>query len=360
MPKPMMTRACGIALLALLAACSGAPGDPPAAVTSATPVRVAQATRGPALPPVTADGLIAHDDEVRLSFKVGGVLRRIDVQEGQAVRRDQALAVIDLAEVGAQATQAREAADKAARDLARGERLHAEDVISATQLEDLRTQDTVARAALAAANFNLGQSTIAAPRDGVVLRRLAEAGETIAPGTPVLVFGARDTGFVLRVALADRDIVSIATGDRAIVVTDAHPGREIPARVSQVSAAADPRSGLFPVELGLEPGALRLASGMLGRARIIPRPDTSTALTYVPVAAVVEGDAGRAAVYVPAGDVVRRREVQVAFLVPGQVALAGGLEPGETVVTDGALYLADGERIRVVAEAPSSGRAARD
>jgi RND family efflux transporter MFP subunit len=362
MPTPLLNRASLAAALALLAACSQSPpaaprapaGNAPAA--EATPVRVARATRGPALPPITADGLVAHRDEIRLSFKVGGVLRRIDVQEGQAVRRGQVLAVIELAEVGAQATQAREAADKAARDLARGERLHAEDVISQTQLEDLRTQYAVARAALAAASFNLGQSTIVAPRDGVVLRRLAEEREAVAPGAPVLVLGARDTGFVLRAALADRDVVNVAPGDRATVVTDAHPGREIPARVSEVSAAADPRSGLFPVELALEAGALRLASGMLARARIAPAQAASTdaaGLTYVPIAAVVEGDGRQAVVYVPTGDTARRREVQVAFLVPGQVALAAGLEAGETVVTDGALYLGDGDRVRIVADTPA-------
>lgn len=370
MPKPPDLRATGAALLAaaaslLLVACSGDPAGKPAAgaandATDATPVRIAQATRGPALPPITADGQVAHEDEFRLSFKVGGVVRRIDVQEGQAVRRGQTLAVVELAEVGAQATQAREAAAKAARDLARGERLHADDVISTTQLEDLRTQDAVARAALAAASFNLGQSTIVAPRDGVVLRRLAEERETVAPGTPVLVLGARDTGYVLRVALADRDVVSVAEGDRATVVTDAHPGSEIPARVSEVSAAADPRSGLFPVELALEPGDLRLASGMLARARIAPAPAAARALTYVPVAAVVEGDGQRAVVYVPSGDTVRRREVQVAFLVPGQVALAAGLEPGERVVTEGALYLGDGDRVRIVGDAAGADAAARN
>ena len=328
--------------------CSAPATDTPAATPAATPVRLAQATRGPALPPLAADGVVAHEDEVRLSFKVGGVLRRIEVEEGQAVRRGQVLAVIDLAEVGAQATQAREAAAKAARDLARGERLHAEDVISTTQLEDLRTQDAVARAALAAASFNLGQSTIVAPNDGVVLRRLAEEREAVGAGTPVLVFGARDTGFVLRIALADRDVVNVARGDRATVVVDAHPGREMPARVDEVSAAADPRSGLFPVELALEPGALRLASGMLARARIAPAASGAAQLAYVPVGAVVEGNGRRAAVYVPSGDTVRRREVEVAFLVPGQVALAAGIEAGETVVTDGALYLGDGDRVRVV------------
>ena len=107
---------------------------------------------------------------MRLSFKLGGVVRRIAVQEGDEVKQGQRLAEIELAEVGAQVEQARQLADKAQRDLERGERLHADQVISLEQLQDLRTQASVARAGLKSAQFNLGFSTIVAPRDGVVLR----------------------------------------------------------------------------------------------------------------------------------------------------------------------------------------------
>jgi multidrug efflux pump subunit AcrA (membrane-fusion protein) len=70
----------------------------------------------------------------------------------------------------------------------------------------------------------------------------------------------------------------------------------------------------------------------------------------VPIAAVVEGDGDRASVFVVDGDRVKRRPVRIAFIAPQSVALADGLQPGERVVTDGALYLQDNERIEVVAE----------
>ena len=48
------------------------------------------------------------------------------------------------------------------------------------------------------------------------------------------------------------------------------------------------------------------------------------------------------------GAVARKREVQVAFIDGDTVALSSGLAIGTTLVTEGALYLVDGERISTV------------
>ena len=128
------------------------------------------------------NGVVAARDEMRLSFKTGGIIRRITVQEGQSVKQGQLLAELELTEINAQFQQAKQVADKAARDLERGERLHADQVISLEALQNLRTQAAVTAAARDAARFNLSQSTIVAPRDGVILRQLAEERELVPPG----------------------------------------------------------------------------------------------------------------------------------------------------------------------------------
>jgi len=313
-----------------------------------TPVRVAAATSGPATPPIAATGQVASKDEMRLSFKLGGVIRRISVEAGDEVKRGQRLAEIELAEVGAQVEQARQLAAKAQRDLERGERLHADQVISLEQLQDLRTQASVARATLNSAQFNLGFSTIVAPRDGVVLRRMVEEREQVAPGATVLELGTRDGGYVVRLALADREVVQLKLGDPAEVRMDAYPGRVLQAKVSEISRAVEARSGLFPVEVRLESPQLSLASGLVAKVALSPSSSREASLTYVPIAAVVEGDRDRASVFVLTNDRAKRRSVRIAFMATDQVALAEGLAPGETVVTDGALYLQDDDRITVV------------
>ena len=59
-----------------------------------------------------------------------------------------------------------------------------------------------------------------------MLRRLAEERELVAAGTPVLVLGAQDQGFVVRTGLADREIVQVKLGDVAQIRLDALPGAD--------------------------------------------------------------------------------------------------------------------------------------
>ncbi len=321
--------------------------------TPATPVRVAKAQAGPGAPPIRTNGMLANKDEFRLSFKVGGVIRRISVNEGDSVRAGQILAEIEQTEIDAQVEQARQAHEKAQRDLQRGERLYADQVISLEQLQDLKTQTAVTEAALRAAQFNRNYATIVALHDGTVLRRLAEERELIAPGAPILELGAKDEGFVVRAGLADREIVQVKVGDRAEVRLDALPDRTLEGTVTEVASAADPSSGLFTVEVGLTAPDVALKSGLVAKLTIAPSAASWGSRVYVPIAAIVEGEGDRASVFVLEKGHARRRDVNVAFIEQDHVALQAGIEAGEQVITDGALYLEDGEEISIVKEAVS-------
>jgi len=334
-------------LVLLLSACGAAPSDPTA--DQGTPVRTGIASSGPAMASLKTNGIVAARDEMRLSFKTGGIIRRIAVQEGQQVKQGQILAELELTEINAQYQQAQQVADKAARDLERGERLHVDQVISLEALQNLRTQAAVTAAARDAARFNLGLSTIVAPRDGVILRQLAEERELVPPGQPVIMLGSSERGHVVRAAISDRDLVRINVGDQAEVRLDAYPGKVFTGKLHEVSAAADPRTGLFPIEVHFEaPVDTKLATGFIAKLQITPAAASAANVTYIPIAALVEGDGNKAQVFVVDGDVARKREVQVAFIDGDAVALSSGLAIGTTLVTEGALYLIDGERISPV------------
>ncbi len=327
----------------LLAACGN---NDPAPAPKPTPVRVQNAAQGPAVPPIDTNGLVMTKHELRLSFKTGGVVRRIAVQEGQSVKRGERLAEIELTEINAQVEQARQMAEKAARDLRRGENLYADQVISLEQLQDLRTQAAMAEAAFKSAQFNMGYSVITAPRDGVVLRKLVEERELVGPGTPVLVFGESDGGYVVRAALADREIVNVKLGDKGEIRMDAFPGQLMTGTVVEVASAADERTGMFSIEVRFDSPPPRLVSGLVARLRLEPE-SSAPPLTYVPMAALVEGDGDRASVFVLDGGKAQKRDVRVAFLTADSIALESGLEAGEAVITDGALFLENGEAVEV-------------
>jgi RND family efflux transporter MFP subunit len=335
-----------IPLSLALMACDSSVEDP---VVVATPVRTVTVEAGPAAPSIRTTGLLANKDEFRLSFKVGGVIKRMAVREGERVRRGQRLAEIEQAEINAQVEQARQGFEKAQRDVERGERLYADKVISLEQLEDLRTQRAVTEAELNAAEFNWNYAAIVAPRDGTVLRRLADERELVSAGTPVLVLGANDQGFVVKTGLADREIVQVKLGDPVEIRLDALPAATLQGTVVEIASAADPGSGMFGIEVRIEPTELPLKSGLVAKVSIVPASASSGTRAYVPIGAIVEGNGDRASVYVLEKDRARRRDVEVAFIANERVALSSGVAVGEKVVTDGALYLEDGEQVVVQA-----------
>jgi multidrug efflux pump subunit AcrA (membrane-fusion protein) len=147
----------------------------------------------------------------------------------------------------------------------------------------------------------------------------------------------------------------VKIGDRAEVRLDALPDQMIAAKVTEVGSAADPASGMFVIEAALDASGIPLKSGLVAKVSITPSSASASTRVYVPVSAVVEGDGSRASVYVREQDHARRRDVEVAFIDNESVALAKGINVGEQVVTDGSLYLEDGEKIAIVdANSPTS------
>ena len=335
-----------LSLLVMLSACGHATA-PITAKVAATPVGVVKVTAGSDRAALTVHGVIASRDESRLSFKVGGVIAHINVEAGDSVRSGQVLAEIEPTEIEAQLSQARETDAKATRDLERGEKLYKDEVLSLEQLQNLRTQRQWMAAQLRTAQFNRQYARIVAPADGVVLNRLAAAHELIAAGQPVLVVSAGKRGYVLRAAVADRELLPLTVGLPATIRVDAAPEVPLAGKITELSRAADLATGLFPIEITLAATELRLASGMIASARLEPK--GSGTLVRIPAGALVTGDGSSGNVFVLQGGVARRRAVTIAFLDGDELALRTGLSSGETVITDGAAFLDDGERVAVTA-----------
>jgi RND family efflux transporter MFP subunit len=303
---------------------------------------------------VRAVGILGPRDELRLSFKTGGVVERVAVDVGDRVKAGQLLAVLKRAEVDAAVAQAAEATEKSRRDLERARQLRLDEVATQEQVEDLTTAYNVARSNLETAQFNARFASIVAPADGVVLQRLAKASELVQGGQLVLVLGATGEGWVVRTAFADRDAVRVNLGDTATVSFDAFPGRGFAGRVTRIGSSADPHTGTFEVEIEVAPDGARFARGLVGKVDLaIGGEHGEESQTVVPVTALVEADGPAAIVYVldAAAGVVRRRTVTVGPIVGERVVVVAGLVPGEQVVTDGAAWLTDGRPVRIVADA---------
>ena len=179
------------------------------------PVRVVSLQEIQTTNPITASGVLASKEETVLSFKVGGVIQNLNVNEGEQVHTNQKLANLNLSEINAQVESAKYAYEKSIRDFERANNLYKDTVGTLEQVQNTKTVKEISKSNLATAQFNRQFSIINSPFKGSVLKKYVEEGEIVSAGQPVYKIGT--TGFtgaqILQVGIADKDVIKINIKD---------------------------------------------------------------------------------------------------------------------------------------------------
>lgn len=337
-------------LVLMLAACGRAA---PEQETPAAPpqVRVATIATQDSAARITGVGTVALRRETSLGFTSAGRIERLTVNEGDRVRRGQLLAALDTTTVQADLARARAEQERARAEFRRSENLMAQGWITRPRLETAKAALEAAEANVQSAGFQTDNATITAPGSGIVLSRLAEPGQVVAAGTPVLIVGEAASGYVLRVPLSDREAARLTRGAPARVTIGALGDAPINGYVIELAGRSDRATGTFAIEIAL-PNDPRLKSGQIGDASIVASGRASTAIT-VPSSAVFSARGGDAFVYVidPQTRRARLRKVAVAETTDGGVRVTGGIARGEQVAVSRIDRLADGMLIKPIGAA---------
>jgi RND family efflux transporter MFP subunit len=336
-----------VALLAAtsLAACGEkkAPAaPPPPQAVEAVAVSAPRASGG-----VTATGTLERRREMALSFRIAGVLTKVSVEAGDSVRAGQVLATIDPAAVDARQQAMSSDLDKARRDLERAKTLYAKGYVAKVRVDDAESAVRSAGAAYNSAAFDRRWAQLVSPASGVVLERRAQAGEVVQPGQAVVSVADLASPLVLRVPLPDRDVAGIGIGTPVEVSVDALPGQVLAGHVTRVGQSADARTGAVTVEIEVA-ARPELRSGQIATARLASRVAATTGPTFarIPAEAVLEASGGKAAVLRLDNGRARRTPVQFGGF-DGDDALVAGLPDGARVITAGAGFVSDGDRVTV-------------
>jgi RND family efflux transporter MFP subunit len=331
-------------LLASLLAASAVSADSLEAVA----VTVAQVKHEQRSQSIRNSGRISHKNEMRLSFKTGGLIEQISVEEGDEVKAGQILATLDLEEINAQQQRAASNYKKAADDLQRFSKLYDDALVSLQVKQNAQSANDSAAAELQIANFNKKLSVIRAPVEGRILKRFVESSELIQSGQPVFLLAADKQGSVVRVGLIDQDIVKVGVGDPAEIFLDAYPGRTFTGAVSEVALSTDSNAGTFEVEILIDDQGFALRSGLIARVEITPV--SGDLQYYIPIEAVFKADNGLARVFVldESKHVVNEVSVEIVEFLQEEVVVRGSLKASDRVIKLGAPYLSDGSPVTVV------------
>jgi RND family efflux transporter MFP subunit len=349
--------------LAALGAGGACGGRADRAAETTASVRVAAASMGPMVEWVQLFGRVVPppDRDAAIAPQVAGVLLAVGVREGEAVRAGDVVARLDPAPLqdaveAAEAAGRRAAADADFRgrvaERTRGlfeKGVAARQEAEADQAARVGAEAALAEAAsaIATARRRLAWAELRAPFDGVVVRVMRRAGDTLdgSPATPVMQIAAPTPVQVAADATAEA-LAVIRGGERAEVA--APGGREPslrPAKVLRVSRSVDSATGAGEVRLALEDSATPLVLGTSVSVRIAVREKPS--VLTIPAAALLRGPDGSSQVVVVQAGQARLRTVSVGIAERGRVEIASGLEAGDRVVVEDPVALTDGAPVSV-------------
>lgn len=339
---------------AVLAACSR-PEPAPEPIRS---VKVMTVAAGPLQAGHEYAGEVRPRIESRLGFRVGGKVVRRQAEVGQRVKPGQLLAQLDPQDLklAAEAARAQVAAAQTNRDLAaadykRYQALREQNFISSAELERRDTTLKAAQAQLEQAQAQLAAQSnqarygdLVADVAGVVTAIEAEPGQVVAAGTPVVRIaqdGPRDVVFTVPEDKLASVRVGLPVQARAWAAATVYKGQ-----VREVAASADPVTRTYTVKVALE-GDAPLGATMT----VVPQglvPAGAVQVLKLPTSALrQEGQGTSVWVLDSASMTVRSQPVQVATADGNEAVIAGGLQPGATVVTAGVHVLQPGQKVRI-------------
>ena len=220
--------------------------------------------------------------------------------------------------------------------------------------EDIEAQEAQVRvleAGVVEANLQLADSTLRAPYDGVIGRRLVEERQNIRAQQPVVQFQDADEIVIVVDVPETVMIADIRTADivHMIATFSSAPGLEFPVRIREFAQVADPVTQTFQVRVALQsPPGMSVLPGMTATVTLTYRRANILAdQILVPISAVFKDATGEQVTWVVGPDhIVSRRPVQLGEATGGQIAIAEGLQPGDRVAVAGVAFLRDGMKVR--------------
>ena len=358
---------------------------------------------------VVSSGRVWVEARVQVSAQLSGLVVAVGAIEGQHVQAGELLVQLDDAEaraavaqqkavvaqalarvdqlrrVGAIVTtealkEAEANLEHAQRDLERSEQLTASGALASTDLENARHAVDLARAkknaaeaeqlasgpmgadsrlaltsllqaqaGLTGASLRLAQTRLSASKPGVVLSRLVEPGDVVQPGRTLLTM-AVDGELQVVIEPDERNLATLALGQKARASADAFPAQRFDAEVSYIAPSIDPQRGSVEVRLRVAnaPAILKpdmtisvdLTVAAKKGARTLASEAIRGAKTESPWVLLVE--AGRAV----------RKPITLGIRGDGASEVASGLgENAQVIIADGQ-SITPGMRVRARPEAP--------
>jgi len=346
-----------VVLLSLIVALTGCTSTDEPAVYEAKEVQAQLVTAARSSVPRTimATGSLEAENTVQVSTRLMGHIKEVLVRVGQKVEAGDVLVRIDdtdmqarLLQTEAAIAEAMAVLDNAETNLARFERLFAENSVSRSQLDEVRTGHSRAQAGLmraqaahAEVTVQLNYLNIQAPTDGTVTRRQVDPGDMANPGQPLL---SLEQAAIMKVVagLGERDVDLVDVGAEVRVKVASLDQMVYTVPVARIIPAANPMSRTFDLEAYIPNDSGRLKSGMFARVEVTVG---SREAVLVPAETLHKRGQLTGVWLVDDQQTIHLRWIRIGREIGDEVEVISGLEGGERLILQADVPMVEGDKV---------------
>jgi RND family efflux transporter MFP subunit len=301
-------------------------------------IAVVTPSRGTAAEIVYATGAVEPVRWAKVASLIRDRIVDICYCEGKTVAKGDVLVRLDDREARAQLQELKAREEFIKREHSRVSELMGRGVATAQAHERISSDLRQIQALISVQTEKLGDYTIAAPMDGLVLRRDGEIGEIAEPGQVLFRVGVPKPLQVVA-EVNEEDIPRVAVGQQVLLRTDAFVGRRIEGKVHEITPMGDAVARTYRIRIAL-PDDTPLIVGMSVEANVVTARKVGALL--VPADAVQGSE-----VLVIEGDRAKRRQIEFGIRGTRAVEVISGLRENEWIASPLPADLADGSRVRV-------------
>lgn len=298
---------------------------------------------------VSFPGKVKAASEVNLAFRISGPITKINVTEGQFVRKGQVIAEMDSRDYAIQlsATEAEYKQIKAEAE--RIIQLHERQSVSENDYDKAVSGLQQITAKYDAHKNALSDTKLKAPFDGYIQKRYFDSNETISAGMPVFSMISAGTPEV-EIYIPAGEFIQRDQFDSYSCYFELYPNRTFPLELIAINRKAN-LNQLYTVRLRFnkEPDSPLPSPGMSTMVTIQYKPENAT-MVSIPLNAVFEiNNSPTVWVYDSTQQRVNARAIRISeIMTDGTLTVSEGLRAGEKVVSAGVHHLSDGEKVKLL------------
>jgi membrane fusion protein, multidrug efflux system len=302
---------------------------------------------------LNAVGSLEAVQGVIVTAELSGKVERIGFEPGTKVKTGELLVQQDISAENAQLRAAEASLTLAKIELERKSKLLAQKTISRSEYDNAEAQFKQAAAQADTIRAAIKKKTIRAPFDGRLGIRLVNVGQVLKEGDAIVSLQLIDPIFV-NFSLPQQQLAQVKTGLIVQVTTDALPGQAVDGKITAINPQVDTATRNIQMQATVENPEERLRPGMFVNVAVVlpARKDVlaipATAVLYAPYSdSVFVVEEKKEEKNGQPGQVVRQKFVRLGEKKGDYVAIASGLEEGDTVVTTGVFKLRNGQSVVV-------------